>query len=66
MMEEKLLKHLIKELKEKEQSLMMSLGDGGATDFAVYQNMCGQIRGLLYAQNLMIDLLRKMEKLNDE
>ena len=65
-MEEKLLKHLIIELKEKEQSLVMNLGDGGATDFANYQNMCGQIKGLLYAQNLMNDLLRKMEKLNDE
>lgn len=65
-MEEKILKHLLRELKEKEQSLLMSLGDGGATDFAAYQNMCGQIRGLLYAQNLMNDLLRKMEKLNDE
>ena len=33
-MEEKLLKHLLNEYKNKEKSLQLSLGDGGATDFA--------------------------------
>jgi len=32
-MEEKILKHLLSELREKERSLSMSLGDGGAADF---------------------------------
>jgi len=65
-MEEKLLKHILNELKEKEQSLQMSLGDGSATDFPSYQNMSGQIKGLLYAQNIANDLLRRLEKLKDE
>lgn len=65
-MEEKILKHLLTELREKERSLSMSLGDGGASDFPAYRDMCGQIRGLLYAQNLITDLLRKMEQLDDE
>ena len=65
-MEEKILNHLLGELKEKEQSLLMSLGDGSATDFPTYQNMCGQIKGLLYAQNIMNDLLRRLEKFKDE
>ena len=65
-MEEKLLKHLLKEYREKEKSLQESLGRGGATDFAVYQNMCGQIKGLVYAQSIINDLLRKVEQMNDE
>jgi hypothetical protein len=65
-MEEKLLKHLLNEYRDKERTLLMSLGDGTATDFAVYQNMCGQIKGLVYAQSIVNDLLRKMEQLNDE
>jgi len=65
-MEEKLLKHLLNEYKNKEKSLQLSLGDGGATDFAAYQNMCGQIKGLVYAQSIINDLLRKVEQMNDE
>jgi hypothetical protein len=65
-MEEKILKIILQELKEREQSLALSLGDGVASDYAAYQNMCGQIKGLLFAQSIASDLLRKMEKFNDE
>jgi hypothetical protein len=65
-MEEKLLRHLLNEFRDKEKSLQLSLGDGAATDYAAYQNMCGQIKGLVYAQSIVNDLLRKMEQINDE
>jgi hypothetical protein len=66
MEETKVLNHLISELKEREQSLLQSLGDGAATDYAAYREVCGNIRGLLFAQSLIIDLARKMEKFEDE
>ena len=66
MEELKLLNHLISELKERERSLLQSLGDCAATDFAAYREVCGNIRGLLFAQSLVADLARKLEKLNNE
>lgn len=66
MEETKVLNHLISELKDREQSLLQSLGDGAATDYAAYREVCGNIRGLLFAQSLIIDLARKMEKFEDE
>ena len=65
-MEEKILKLILQELKEKEQSLSSNLGYGVATDYAAYQNMCGQIKGLMFAQSIASDLLRKMEQYRDE
>lgn len=65
MEELKVLNHLVSELKERERSLLQSLGDGAATDYAAYREVCGNIRGLLFAQSLIIDLARKMEKFND-
>jgi hypothetical protein len=66
MEETKVLNHLLSELKEREQSLLQSLGDGAATDYAAYREVCGNIRGLLFAQSLILDLARKMEKFEDE
>ena len=65
MEELKLLNHLISELKERERSLLQSLGDGAATDYAAYREVCGNIRGLLFAQSLIADLARKLEKFNE-
>jgi hypothetical protein len=65
MEELKVLNHLISELKERERSLLQSLGDGAATDFAAYREVCGNIRGLLFAQSLVADLARKLEKFNE-
>lgn len=66
MEELKLLNHLISELKERERSMLQSLGDGAATDYAAYREVCGNIRGLLFAQSLIADLARNLEKLNNE
>jgi hypothetical protein len=65
MEELKVLNHLISELKERERSLLQSLGDGAATDYAAYREVCGNIRGLLFAQSLVADLARKLEKFNE-
>lgn len=66
MNEEKILQHLLKELKERERNLSESLGNGIAKDYAEYKELCGQVQGLLFAQFLIKDLVRKMENFEDE
>ena len=66
MIDDQALKYLAKELKKAETGLLESLGDGGADDYPQYREMCGQIRGLLYAQDLISDLAKKLENFEDE
>ena len=62
--EEKVLQHLLKEMKEREISISGSICDGGAKDYAEYRYLCGQIQGLGFAQMIISDLVRKLE--NDD
>ncbi len=66
MNEDQAFKYLLSDLREKERSLLESLGGGAATDYPAYREMCGQIRGLLYAQSLITDLVRKLERYEDD
>ena len=59
-------KYLLSDLREKEKTLLESLGGGAANDYPAYREMCGQIRGLLYAQSLITDLVRKIERYEDD
>jgi hypothetical protein len=63
--EEKILQHLLKEMKEREQSLSGSICDGGAKDYAEYRYLCGQIQGLGFAQMTITDLVRRLEKFDE-
>ena len=66
MQADQIFKYLLSDLREKEKVLLESLGGGVANDYASYREMCGQIRGLLYAQSLINDLVRKYERYEDE
>ena len=66
MYEDQALRYVLSDLREKERNLSVSLGAGGAQDYPAYREMCGQIRGLLYAQSLINDLVRKLERNDDE
>jgi hypothetical protein len=66
MNETTVLGHLVKQLKEQERSLLESLGDGSAKDYASYREMCGHIRGLLFAQSIINDLEQRLEKFIDD
>lgn len=46
--------------------LTRALTDGSAKDYAEYRAMCGEIRGLSLAHNFITDLVRKMERDEDE
>jgi hypothetical protein len=66
MYEDQAFKYLLTDLQEKENNLLESLGGGAASDYPAYREMCGQIRGLLYAQSLITDLVRKLERYEDD
>ena len=57
----KYLDHLSQRLSDKVRSLEESLGAGAAKDFAEYQNVCGQIKGLLAARFELLDLKQRLE-----
>ena len=63
--EEKILQHLLKEMKEREISLSGSICDGAAKDYAEYRYLCGQIQGLGFAQMTISDLVRRLEKFDE-
>jgi hypothetical protein len=52
---------VMKDIEERRKSIVNALCDGAAHDYASYQNMCGEIRGLSLAHSFLTDLVRKME-----
>lgn len=57
---------VLKELKERVDMLSTALVNACASDYAEYKHMCGEIRGLSYAQNIINDLVRRLERDEDE
>lgn len=53
---------VLKEINERKDMIARALIDGSANDFAAYQSMCGEIRGLSLAHSYITDLVRKMER----
>ena len=60
-MVDKCLDHLLQKMGERVRQLEEGLGTGMAKDYAEYQNVCGQIKGLLFAQLEISDLKYRME-----
>lgn len=59
------LEYLAKKIEDKRKQLLEAVGDGGCKDFAAYNNMTGQIRGLLTAQSYVLDLAKQLETNDD-
>ncbi len=57
---------VIKEIEERQRSLVDVLASGAAKDHAEYRFMCGEIRGLSFAHSYINDLVRRMEQDEDE
>jgi hypothetical protein len=57
---------VLKEIEEKRESIARALIEGSAKDFAEYKSMTGEIRGLSLAHAYVTDLVRKMEREDDE
>ena len=64
-MENQILDHINKRMKDREAEVIRVLSDGGCKSFDHYKELCGFIRGLQTAQFEIGDLLRKI-KVNDD
>jgi len=53
--------YLAKEVDKLRSDQIAFLAGGGAKDFAEYRHVCGVIRGLTHAEQLVKDLVQKME-----
>lgn len=61
-----MLEHLIQTLSVKAEALGAALVDRKVSDFAEYNYMCGQYRGVMVAINLAKDLQKTQQEANDE
>ena len=57
---------VIKEIEDRREVIARVLVDGAAKDYSEYRSLCGEIRGLSQAHMYITDLVRKMEKDEDE
>ena len=57
---------LLKQIDDKVRTLEEILGVGEAKDFAEYQRICGEIKGLLTARLNMTDLQKNIEESDDD
>jgi len=55
------LKHLSKALQEERLRIIEDLGDGKAKDLAEYKYSAGVVRGLLMANNLIVEMAERLE-----
>ena len=61
----KLLAHIAKEINKLKEEQAFHLANGRAADIEEYRSICGVIRGLSLAENVINDLVQKMEKSDD-
>jgi len=61
----KLLAHVAKEIEKLKEEQAFHIANGRAADIEEYRTVCGVIRGLSLAENVINDLVQKMEKSDD-
>lgn len=64
-MNQQALTYLLKEIDKLREDQAVFLNGGGAKDFAEYRHVCGVIRGLTHADQLVKDLAKKLEYSDD-
>lgn len=62
---DKTLELVIDQLKEKRQHLIEAVATNSCRDFAEYQKLCGEIKGLSIAEGFILDLTKLMEQSDD-
>jgi hypothetical protein len=62
----KLLGHIAREIDKIRVDQVTVLTSGRAADHPEYRHICGVIRGLSLADNIINDLVHKLEKYEDE
>jgi len=58
---EKAFEIILKQVRDKREQIVEAVANNAAKDFADYQKLCGEIRGLSLAEGFILDLAKKME-----
>jgi len=61
----KTLAYVAKEIVHQRNTYEDAVQRGSAKDYAEYKNLCGLIQGLTNAEQIINDLVQKMEKSDD-
>lgn len=56
------LEYLLHQIASEITAIQQNLSSGVAKDYAEYQNLCGKIRGLLVAEDIVKALKERMEE----
>ena len=59
---DKVLEVLLKQVRERRDQLIIAVSQNAAKDFAEYQKLCGEIRGLSTTEGYILDLAKLMEQ----
>lgn len=59
---DKILEVLLKQVRERRDQLIIAVSQNAAKDFAEYQKLCGEIRGLSTTEGYILDLAKLMEQ----
>jgi hypothetical protein len=64
-MMDKTLEVVLSQLREKREQLTEAVASNACKDFAEYQKLCGEIRGLSMAEGFILDIAKLMEQSDD-
>ena len=56
------LEYLTKQIHDEQSRITEALAEGKAKDFTQYREMCGVLRGLTIAHNLVAELAERIEE----
>lgn len=59
------LDYLLNQISEEVDAMQQNVSLGSAKDYAEYQHLCGKIRGLLVAEDIIKALKERMEKADE-
>lgn len=57
---------LLSDLSDMSERIGRVLMEGGAKDYAEYSSMTGQVRGLMTAYNMIDEMRKKVQEMDDE
>lgn len=64
-MNDQVLRHILREIDKMRQEQMAFLAASRADTYDEYKKICGVIRGLSLAENIINDLVQKLEHSDD-
>lgn len=62
---DKTLEVLVEQVREKRQQIVDAVSTNAVKDYAEYQRLCGEIRGLSLAEGYILDLMKRLEFSDD-